>query len=62
MFSFSLKKLSFLSLFLTIPLLPSTPYAGLPLWAWASLGMSLIYALTLIVFIEKDWEDEQNDG
>jgi len=58
----SLKTLSFLALFLTIPLLPSTPFAGLPLWAWASIGMSLVYALVLILFIEKSWEDESNDG
>ncbi len=58
----SLKILSFLVLFLTIPLLPSTPYAGLPLWAWASIGMSLLYALVMILFIEKNWQDESNDG
>ena len=62
MFSISLKKLSFLSLFLTIPLLPSSSYTGLPLWAWASLGMSLIYALILILMIEKEWESEELDG
>jgi len=56
MFSFSLKKLSFLALFLTLPFLPSTPYLGFPLWAWASIGMSLIYGLILIIRIEKEFK------
>ncbi len=58
MFSFSIKKLSFLTLFLTLPLLPSTPYLGLPLWAWASVGMSLVYGLILIIRIETEWEED----
>ena len=61
MFNISLKKLSFLSLLLTIPLFPSTPYAGVPLWAWVSLGMSAVYALVLIFHIEKDWKCEEED-
>lgn len=61
MFSLSLKKLSFLALFLTLPLFPSIPYFGLPLWAWASVGMSLIYALILIIRIEKEWKEDMND-
>ncbi len=62
MFGVSLKKLSFVSLLLSTPLLPSTPYAGVPLWAWASLGMSVVYALILILMIEKEWESEAHDG
>ncbi len=58
MFSFSIKKLSFLTLFLSLPLLPSTPYLGLPLWAWASVGMSLVYGLVLIIRIETEWEED----
>ncbi len=58
MFSFSIKKLSFLTLFLSLPLLPSTPYLGLPLWAWASVGMSLVYGLILIIRIETEWEED----
>ena len=50
-------KLSFLVLLLTTPLLPSTPYAGLPLWAWVSLAMSTLYALILIIHIEKNWDE-----
>jgi hypothetical protein len=61
MFSFSLKKLSFLALLLTLPLLPSTPYFGLPLWAWASLGMSIVYAIVLILYIENGWDEESVD-
>ena len=55
-------KLSPLVLLLTLPLLPSTPYAGLPLWAWASLGASLFYAIVLIFSIEREWDEESNDG
>ena len=51
-------KLSFIILFLTLPLLPSTPYAGLPLWAWFSLGMSICYALVLILYIQTSWDDK----
>lgn len=50
-------KFSFLLLLLTTPLLPSTPYAGLPLWAWISLAMSVLYALILIIHIENNWDD-----
>jgi len=51
-----------LLLFLTLPLLSSTPYAGLPLWAWGSLGASLLYAIVLIFSIEREWDEESNDG
>jgi len=50
-------KLSLLILLLTLPLLPSTPIAGLPLWAWASLSMSFIYALVLIYHIQVSWDE-----
>ena len=53
-------KFSFIILFLTLPLLPSTPYAGLPLWAWFSLCMSVVYAFILILHIQKNWND--NNG
>jgi hypothetical protein len=55
-------KLSPLLLFLTLPLLPSAPYAGLPLWAWASLGASFLYAIVLILAIENEWDEESSDG
>jgi len=50
-------KLSFIILFLTTPLSNSTPYAGLPLWAWTSLSMSVFYAFVLIFHIETHWDD-----
>ena len=53
-----LLKLSPLLLFFTLPLYPSTPYAGLPLWAWVSLSVSLIYALFLIVGIDKTFSQK----
>ena len=62
MFGISLKKLSFFSLFMTIPFYPSTPYAGVPLWAWISIGMSIAYAIILIFHIEKEWKSEEDDG
>ena len=55
-------KLSLLFLFLTIPLLPSAPYAGIPLWAWASMSMSLLYAIVLIFAVENEWDDGSQDG
>ncbi len=55
-------KFSPLLLLLTLPLLPSTPYLGLPLWVWASLGMSLVYAIVLIFAIETEWDEEIKDG
>ena len=48
-------KLSFFILLLTIPLLNSNIYYGLPLWAYASLGTTIIYAIILIFVIEKKW-------
>jgi len=48
-------KLSFLLLLLTIPFLDSTLYYGVPLWVYASLGATTIYALVLIFVIEKRW-------
>jgi len=51
-------KLSLLLLLLTTPLLPATPYAGIPLWAWASIGMSILYAAVLILHIENSWDDK----
>ncbi len=54
-------RLSLIFLLLTLPLLPATPYAGIPLWAWASLGMSVLYALTLLFAIEKEWDEGENN-
>ena len=48
-------KFSFFLLFLTIPFLNSDIYYGLPLWAYASLGATVIYAVVLIFIIEKKW-------
>lgn len=55
-------RLSLVFLLLSLPLLPSTPYAGIPLWAWASLSMSLAYALILIFAIQKRWDEEELNG
>lgn len=48
-------KLSFLLLFLTIPFLGSDIYYGVPLWVYASLTATIIYATVLIFVIEKRW-------
>ncbi len=55
-------RVSFVFLFLSLPLLPSTPYSGIPLWAWASLSMSLAYAIILIFVIQKRWDGEEMNG
>ena len=55
-------KFSPLLLLLTIPLLPATACLGLPLWAWASLGATLVYAIILILAIEYEWDEENTDG
>lgn len=55
-------KFSPLLLLLTIPFLPATPYYGLPLWAWFSLGMSILYALVLIFAIQTEWDEESKDA
>lgn len=51
-------KLSLVLLLLSVPLLYGTPYLGLPLWAWVSLGITLVYALSLILSITREWPDE----
>jgi len=51
-------KISLLLLLLTLPLFPSTPYAGVPLWAWVSMGMSVLYALVLIYHIQTSWGED----
>ena len=48
-------KLSFLFLLFTLPLLGGEPFFGVPLWVWGSLTMTLLYALTLIITIERGW-------
>lgn len=55
-------RLSLLVLLFTMPLLPSTPYMGIPLWAWGSVMMSLLYAILLIFSIEDHFKDSSNDG
>ncbi|WP_373004259.1 hypothetical protein [Sulfurimonas sp.] len=50
-------KFSFFLLLLTIPFLNSDIYYGLPLWAYASLGATVIYAVVLIFIIEKKWNN-----
>lgn len=55
-------KFSPLLLLFTLPLLPATAYLGLPLWAWASLGATLAYALVLIFSIEYEWDETGTDG
>lgn len=48
-------KFSFLLLILTTPFLNSNIYYGVPLWAYASLGATVLYAVVLIYIIEKRW-------
>ena len=48
-------KLSFLILIFTIPFLNSNIYYGIPLWVYASLSATTIYAIVLIFVIEKKW-------
>ncbi len=48
-------KFSFILLFLTIPFFSSDIYYGIPLWAYISLGITILYALSLIFVIEKKW-------
>lgn len=55
-------RLSLVLLALTLPLLPATPYAGIPLWAWASMGISLLYGIVLIFAVENEWDDGIQDG
>ncbi len=50
-------KFSFILLFLTIPFLSSDVYYGVPLWAYTSLGFTVLYALSLVYVIEKKWSD-----
>jgi len=56
-------KFSFFPLLLTIPFLNSDIYYGLPLWAYASLGATIFYAIVLIFIIEKKWNKlrDKND-
>ena len=59
-------KLALLLLLLTVPLLSGTPWLGLPLWVWGSLGATLAFALVIVLLIEKRWEsikkEEPLDG
>ncbi len=57
-------KLSFLLLFLTIPLLGGKPVWGVPLWVWGSLTLTLLYAVVLLFVIERRWDSlkESEDG
>ena len=48
-------KLSFLILIFTIPFLNSDIYYGIPLWVYASLIATVLYAAVLIFVIEKRW-------
>jgi hypothetical protein len=50
-------KLSFLLLFLTIPLLSSKVFYGVPLWVYGSIIATVIYAFMLIFTIEKKWKN-----
>ena len=54
-------KYSFLLLFLTLPLPGGEPLLGVPLWVYASLGATLLYALSLIVTIEREWDRLKGD-
>lgn len=48
-------KLSFIALLLTIPLFSAKVYFGLPLWGIMSLFFTAVFALMLILAIEKNW-------
>jgi len=48
-------KFSFILLLLTTPFLNSTIYYGVPLWVYASLSVTILYAFVLIFVIEKKW-------
>jgi len=50
-------KLSFLFLLLTIPFFSSDVYYGVPLWVYISLSATIIYAILLILVIEKRWNN-----
>lgn len=54
-------KLSILLLLLTIPFLNSEIYYGVPLWVYASLTATVIYAVLLIFIIEKKWKKLRDD-
>ena len=49
-------KYSFLLLILTLPLLGGAPLWGVPLWVYASLAATLLYALSLLLSIEREWD------
>ncbi len=55
-------KISFILLFLTIPFLSSHIYFGVPLWVYASLGATVVYAFVLIYVIEKKWNSLKNES
>jgi len=50
-------RLSLFFLLLTIPLLGGEPILGVPLWVLGSLGATTLYAIVLIVTIERRWSD-----
>ncbi|MBU0721002.1 hypothetical protein KJ877_06630 [bacterium] len=50
-------KYSFVLLLLSIPFLNSDIYYGIPLWVYASLLATIVYALVLIFIIEKRWKN-----
>ena len=50
-------KFSFFLLLFTIPFLSSDIYYGIPLWVYASLGATTVYAIVLIYVIEKKWNN-----
>lgn len=55
-------KFSFLIVLFTLPLLGGGSLWGVPLWAWGSLGATLVYALTLVTVIETRWDALKGDG
>jgi len=50
-------KLSLFVLLLSIPFAGSSLLCGAPLWAYASLGATLIYASIIIFVIQKRWHN-----
>jgi len=54
--------LSPLLLLLTIPFYGSKMLWGAPLWAYISLFFTLLYAVVLVIIIEKKWKRLKDDN
>jgi len=54
-------KLSFFILLATIPFFEGAPIYGIPFWAVASLSITLVYAIFILLSIELEWEQQKGD-